>query len=276
MVNFSANDSFRLMKCKKSITFLWKKDDQSDAIVIADGLPKDVVVSFSGWVRGKYPNFNKMSLEEMGSHKEPSFITVVSLNKESLKTVFSWMVACCDGEGLKEYPVSNTTPFVKAHFDNLAASQFGVPASSTQVSQYMNDRLSSSLSVNEVKKLHDLNLYTAYQPINGLPTSELGILLGIAKENDPTFIAMVEYAGNLVFEEKVKKGRSQIATDIDNNKDNIQNNKKPARPLSDKYWPTRHDYADIFGKVVNNHIDHLKQVDSEQNTVHEKVRCTQY
>lgn len=222
VVNFSANGSSRLMKCKKSIAFLWKKDDQSDAIVIADSLPKDVVVSISGWVRGKYPDVNKMSLEEMRSHREPSFITVVGLKKESLKTVFSWMVACCDGEGLKEYPVSNTTPFVKAHFHNLAASQLGVPAFSTQVSQYMNVRLSSSLSVNEVKKLHELNLYTAYRPVNGLPTSELGILLGIAKENDPAFIAMVEYVGDLVFEEKVKKGRSQIVTDIDNNKDNIQ------------------------------------------------------
>jgi len=88
VVNLSANDSSRLMEYNKSITSLWKKDDQSDAIVIADSLPTDVVVTLSSWVSAECPNVNKMSLEEMRSHKEPSFITVVGLNKESVRIVY--------------------------------------------------------------------------------------------------------------------------------------------------------------------------------------------
>jgi len=144
------------------------------------------------------------------------------------------MVVCCDGKGLKEYPVRNITPFVEAHFDHFAASQLGAPALSIQVGQHLNTRLSSSLSANEVEKLDELNLYTAYRPTNSLLTLELRILLGIARENDPTLIATVEYIGGLVFEEEAKKARSQIATEIDNNDNNTRNNEEPARPLSDK------------------------------------------
>lgn len=99
----------------------------------------------------------------------------------------------------------------------------------------MNARLSNSPSVDEVKKLHELNPYTAYPPANGLPNPELRALIGVAKENHPASIATVKYLGGLVFEEEAKQARSQIATETDNNdNNNTRNNKKPARPLSDK------------------------------------------
>jgi hypothetical protein len=88
----------------------------SSSVALYTGFPKAVATAFSGKWRAQFqPVVALASLEQLRKMSNTT-VTVVGGDPEAFKEILTWMLSCCDGKGIKEFPKERgfrEKPFVR-------------------------------------------------------------------------------------------------------------------------------------------------------------------
>jgi len=235
----------RLRDSKKTITILWRASAEGDAIVIRDGFPKDVAVTFSSFAKSKFPSTKTLTLAQMQTHREPTCITITHPRKQSVEKVLDWMIESCQGTGLKPHKIEVINSVTNAYYDLGVASYLGISYLVTKINDYLNHRLTAGF-------IHATDMQT---------------LLETVTNEDPVFDLLVQHVAIRVWRDmKLRNNPSgsnnSAAPDKNKNQKRTQKQGLP-RPKSQQYNAVRGAREDptVFGIAVNKKIREYKQAE---------------
>jgi len=221
--------------------------DEVEPIVIADGFPKDIATTFSGFIREQFPDIKSMSVKQLKFNRVPTMVAVTGSQKDSIKKALDWALRSCDGKGLKQYLPADTLPLIEARKDKAAGEILGMQSYTAKVEAYIQARLARTLSAKEVKALHEEGTYLTLRINNGIPVDELAVLLRLVKSDDVIFSTLVDHVANRTI--------ADMQTRYTQNQNSNVPETTPKRSVlpSDQYRSIRKAkaFADTFGKAVD-------------------------
>lgn len=93
----------RSLKKVPTINILFRENQTSPPAMLQEGFPKELAVAFSGLCHQSFPSLTAMSVADLSKPRSNSVI-VVGGNVDSHKAVLSWMLSCCEGRGMQQFP----------------------------------------------------------------------------------------------------------------------------------------------------------------------------
>ncbi|KAK5944524.1 hypothetical protein PMZ80_003806 [Knufia obscura] len=117
--------------CKESIAVLWKPNKGAKPVVLFSKFEKNVATAFCGLAQG---------MKEDGSLE----IQVHGGKKESLTKMFHWMLRCCDGHGIIEFPITATDSMITLLEYKEAAQLLQIPWLIAEIDAHVKQRLANT------------------------------------------------------------------------------------------------------------------------------------
>ncbi|ERF72661.1 hypothetical protein EPUS_05715 [Endocarpon pusillum Z07020] len=91
------------LKHGPTINILFRENDTTDLAMLREGFPKQVATTFSALCRQTFPALAGTSMADI-SKSPANSVTIIGGRVDAHKAVLSWMLACCEGRGMRPFP----------------------------------------------------------------------------------------------------------------------------------------------------------------------------
>jgi len=248
-----------------TVIVLWQPDASTSPIVLCTGLSRVMTSSFCDVVAATTAFID-------GS--DPTQLLLTGGKAHAVKKILLWMIDCCAGYGLVDFPIAEICPVITAYEDQEAASMLGV--------RWLAARLGACIAQRSL-------------PGGCIPPDEIAHKLKTIHVSHPTLDFLVNHVAEKTFHDnqtrfeqesaaKDAKRMSSASKPFANKRYNIasdpirRQDRKPIRDgtagsyscrpklPSDVYIPLRNAFVQPFGNAVNAIIQaKLKQAKDERH-----------
>jgi hypothetical protein len=136
-------------------TVVWTDVKNGYQQVLLEDYPKQVGVAFSKLFSDHFPSLNKVNLTNLA--KLPSNqVLVVGGKPDVHKVILRWIVSCCQGKGLQEFPTYDVERFTKYCMIRENAEILGVTYLIQAMEKRMNEIANVQVHSKDIRALYEL------------------------------------------------------------------------------------------------------------------------
>ncbi|EXJ78422.1 hypothetical protein A1O1_08822 [Capronia coronata CBS 617.96] len=144
------------LKTPETITVLYKLTSDAEPLILCEAFPKGVAMTFSTNWKIDFPPVNKMSVAELQKPAKKS-VTIVGGRFNIHKDIIGWMLSCCDGRGMQQFPQPKRKTFTYLYHARTCAAIIGCEYLGQEVTRSMQRIANAQIHSEDVRALYLLD-----------------------------------------------------------------------------------------------------------------------
>ena len=136
------------------VNVLFREDENSEWCVLYDDFPVAIATTFSNMWKAEVSARHERKVSRVGLSPPKKALTIENgRNADTYKTILGWMLACCNGTGLKQYPNPSHRHLTQAYLIRCCANHIGCEYLVKLTTERMESICSGQISAEDVRAL---------------------------------------------------------------------------------------------------------------------------